>query len=259
MPLTKSVAPLATLCVIVVTMAASTPVTSTSERLLDATAELLREGGVDAVSTRAVASAAGTQPPILYRRFGDKNGLLEAATLHVLQGYLTKKRALLKHSEDPVADLARLWDLFVAFGFTQPECFCWIYGHPRQGDAVSAASEATVSLLQNAIARVAAHGKLRMSVERATALFHSCGVGFVLTQLQLPRADRDPDLSEIACAAAVSNIVASTGLKRVPSAISARAAALRESLRDSDDLPLTSAEQDLLSEWLNRISDRRHR
>lgn len=210
------------------------------------------------MSTRAVAAAAGTQPPILYRRFGDKNGLLEAATLHILQGYLTKKRAVLKHSEDPVADLGRLWNLFVAFGFAQPECFSWIYGHPRQGDAMSAAAAATVSLLQDAIARVAAHGKLRMSVERATALFHSCGVGFVLTQLQLPSPDRDPDLSEIACNAAVSNIVANTGLKRVRSTTSARANALREALRDGNDLPLTSAEQQLLSEWLTRISDRRH-
>ncbi len=245
--------------VIVVNVVPSAAVTSTTERLLDATAELLREGGVDAVSTRAVAAAAGTQPPILYRRFGDKNGLLEAATLHILQGYLTKKRALLKHSEDPVADLGRLWDMIVAFGFAQPECFSWIYGHPRQGDAVSAAAAATVTLLQDAVARVAAYGKLRMSVERATALFHSCGVGFVLTQLQLPGAERDPDLSEIACDAAISNIVASAGLKRVGSATSARAAALRESLRDDNDLPLTAAEQQLLGEWLNRVSDRRHR
>ncbi|WP_431234318.1 TetR/AcrR family transcriptional regulator [Mycolicibacterium psychrotolerans] len=240
-------------------MAPSSAATSTSERLLDAAAELLREGGVDAVSTRAVAAAAGTQPPILYRRFGDKNGLLEAATLHILQGYLTKKRALLKHSEDPVADLARLWDLFVAFGFAQPDCFGWIYGHPRQGDSVATAAAATVSVLQDAVARVAAHGKLRMSVERATALFHSCGVGFVLTQLQVPIADRDPDLSEIACKAALSNIVASTGLRRGRSATSARAAALREALRDGSDVPLTLAEQQLLSEWLNRISDRQHR
>src|SRR5881628_3671011 len=100
---------------------------STTNRLLDAAADLLREGGVDAVSTRAVAAAAGTQPPILYRRFGDKNGLLEAVTLHVLERYLVKKRKLLRQSDDSVDDLRRLWDLFVAFGFSQPECFMLIY------------------------------------------------------------------------------------------------------------------------------------
>lgn len=251
--------PLITQRVIVGIMTGSPRATSTSERLLDAAAELLREGGVEAVSTRAVAAAADTQPPILYRRFGDKNGLLEATALHVLEGYLAKKRAVLKHSDDPVDDLRRLWDLFVELGFGQPECFAWIYGHQRRGDAVSTAGEATVHLLQDAIARVAAHGKLRMSVERATALFHSCGVGFVLTQQHVPTAHRDAELSEIARENAVSSIVATTGLKRARSATSARAAALREAIRDGSDVPLTAAERELLSEWLNRISDRRQR
>ena len=240
-------------------MTPSPSATSTSQRLLDAAAELLREGGFEAVSTRAVAAAAETQPPILYRRFGDKNGLIEATALHVLEGYLGKKRALLNHSDDPIADLRRLWDLFVEFGFSQPECFAWTYGHSRRGDAVSAAGETTVRLLQDAIGRVAAHGKLRMSVERATALFHSCGVGFVLTQQQVPTAHRDADLSEIARECAISSIAATTGLKRARSATSARAAALREAIRDGSDVPLTAAERELLSEWLNRISDRRQR
>ena len=52
----------------------------TRERILDAAAELLVSGGTDGVSTRAVAAAAGVQAPTLYRLFGDKQGLLEAAS-----------------------------------------------------------------------------------------------------------------------------------------------------------------------------------
>ncbi len=150
------------------------------------------------MSTRAVAAAAGTQPPILYRRFGDKDGLIEAVTLHILEDYIQKKRKLLKQSGDPVNDLRRLWDLFVAFGFAQPDCFALIYGNVRRGDAISAAAETTVAMLQEAIARIADDGKLRMSVERATGLFQSCGVGFVITQLTIPAAKRDRELSDIA-------------------------------------------------------------
>jgi AcrR family transcriptional regulator len=43
-----------------------------AEKVLEAAARLLSSGGVDAVSTRAVAAAAGVQPPTIYRQFGDK-------------------------------------------------------------------------------------------------------------------------------------------------------------------------------------------
>lgn len=210
------------------------------------------------MSTRAVAAAAGTQPPILYRRFGDKDGLIEAVTLHILEDYIQKKRKLLKQSGDPVNDLRRLWDLFVAFGFAQPDCFALIYGNVRRGDAISAAAETTVAMLQEAIARIADDGKLRMSVERATGLFQSCGVGFVITQLTIPAAKRDRELSDIARENAVSSIVVTSGASKVRSTLTGRATALRQAIGDND-LPLSAAERDLLVEWLGRIADQRRR
>jgi len=51
---------------------------SPRHRIVEAAVELLEKGGPDAVSTRAVAAAAGMQPPAIYRLFGDKEGLLEA-------------------------------------------------------------------------------------------------------------------------------------------------------------------------------------
>ncbi|WP_197383504.1 TetR/AcrR family transcriptional regulator [Mycolicibacterium mengxianglii] len=232
--------------------------TLVSDRLLEAAAELLREGGVEAVSTRAVAAAAGTQPPILYRRFGDKDGLLEAVTLHVLEGYIAKKRRLLRQSEDSVADLRRLWDLFVSFGFAQPECFALIYGNVRRGEAISAAAETTVTMLASAIGRIADDGRLRMSVERATALFQSCGVGFVITQLMVPAAKRDRELSEIARENALASIMVTSGAAKARNTLTGRATALRQALGD-DDVPLTLAERELMIEWLDRIADKRRR
>lgn len=225
---------------------------------MEAAAHLLQQGGVEALSTRAVAAAAGTQPPILYRRFGDKDGLIQAVTLHILEGYIQKKRNLLKQSGDPVTDLRRLWDLFVAFGFAQPDCFALIYGNVRRGDAISAAAETTVSMLQGAIARIADDGRLRMSVERATGLFQSCGVGFVITQLTVPAARRDRELSEIARENAISSIVVTSGASKVRSTLIGRATALRQAIGE-DDVPLTPAERELMMEWLDRIADRRAR
>jgi hypothetical protein len=182
--------------------------------------------------------------------------LLEAVTRHILKDYIARKRKLLRHSEDSVADLRRLWDLFVAFRFAQPECFALIYGNVRRGAAVSMAAETTASMLQSAIARVADDGRLRMSVERATALFQCCGVAFVLTQLMIPAAKRDKDLSDIVRETAIASIMVTTGSSKARSTVAGRAAAMRQTLVDHGE-PLTHAERQHMLEWLDRIADQR--
>ena len=60
----------------------------TRQRIVEAAARLLEEGGREAVSTRAVSAAAGVQAPTIYRIFGDKRGLLDAVASHGLAAYL---------------------------------------------------------------------------------------------------------------------------------------------------------------------------
>ncbi|HLR84941.1 MAG TPA: helix-turn-helix domain-containing protein, partial [Nocardioidaceae bacterium] len=43
----------------------------TRQRVIEAAIELLARDGRDAVTTRAVADAAGVQAPAIYRLFGD--------------------------------------------------------------------------------------------------------------------------------------------------------------------------------------------
>jgi AcrR family transcriptional regulator len=64
----------------------------TEQALLDAALELFRERGVDAVTVADIAAAAGVAPATIYRRFGDKDGLLKEAfasftgmAMHVLE------------------------------------------------------------------------------------------------------------------------------------------------------------------------------
>lgn len=208
-----------------------------------------------AVSTRAVAAAAGIQPPTLYRQFGDKDGLLDAVTAFVLQEYLTEKRRLITASDDPAADLRRLWDQHVEFGLSHPDSYQLSYGRGRPARMRPAVQE-TLTLLRKAITRLADRGVLQMSVERATQLFHSCGVGFVMTQIPVAPAERDPQLSAIAresALAAIVNTAQPSG--RPPADIATRAVALREALRDHDAPPLTTTEQNLLAEWLTKLSN----
>ena len=48
------------------------------ERILDAAAALIDEGGVDAVTTRVIADRAGITAPSLYRFFADREQVLDA-------------------------------------------------------------------------------------------------------------------------------------------------------------------------------------
>ncbi|MEU6346687.1 TetR/AcrR family transcriptional regulator [Streptomyces sp. NPDC046977] len=231
---------------------ASTP--GTRERLLRAAAELLTQGGREAVSTRAVSAAAGVQAPTLYRVFGDKEGLLDAVAEYGFQGYLLDKQAL-AWTDDPVADLRRSWDLHVEFGLSMPAYYRLIYGDARAAEGSAARA---VDMLRELIARVASAGRLRMSVERATRFMHANGVGVVLTLLAAPPQERDQGLSELARESVMRTITTDSGGGNPiagPATVAGRAGALREALRDPGTPALTSAERTLLTEWLDRLSD----
>jgi len=51
---------------------------ATTERLLQAAEDILREGGADAATLRAIADRAGVSLAIVYRRFPDKDAVLRA-------------------------------------------------------------------------------------------------------------------------------------------------------------------------------------
>jgi AcrR family transcriptional regulator len=228
---------------------------SMSDRLLEAAAELMRKGGVEALSTRAIAAAAGTQPPMLYRRFGDKEALLEAVALHIVQEHIANMSKLIEDIDDPIEHLRDLWDLYVGFAFAQPDCLTLIYGRTGPEDAISAAAETMRAMVQTAVTRVADHGRLVMTVERATAVFRSSGVGFVLTQAKIPAAERDPGLSAIVRETAIASIAVTSNASSTRSTLTARAAAMRRAI-EGEDIPLTPAEHEVMTEWLDRISNR---
>lgn len=58
---------------------------ATYHRLLDAAGELLRDPGVERISTNLVAARAGVSPPTLYHYFADKYALLAALGERLMQ------------------------------------------------------------------------------------------------------------------------------------------------------------------------------
>lgn len=216
-------------------------------RIVTAALALLEHDGPDALSTRAVAAAAGVQAPTLYRLFGDKQGLLDAVAAHGFATHLADKTAV-SASDDPVADLREGWDRHVAIGLGNPALYTLMYG---PGRAASPAARAAIDVLARHIARIAAAGRLRVPEARAVALVHAAGSGTTLTLIATPVADRDPALSATAREAVIGAIATDAPLVPAAGPVGA-AVALRAGLGSVE--ALTDAEQALLREWLDRIA-----
>lgn len=221
---------------------------------MEAAARLLHEHGPGAVTTRAVAEAAATQPPTIYRLFGDKDGLLDAVAEHELARCLTGK-ASVAGSDNPVADLHAAWQDRVRFGLANPALFS-VLVDPERG-ARSPAAAAGLDVLRARVRRLAATGRLRIPEGRAVELIHAAGTGAVLTLLSTAAEQRDPLLAETLFDAVMRTVVTHTpAMSTDNTAIAVTVAAAAVTLRaTAPELPmLTPGERTLLSEWLDRVT-----
>ncbi|MGI4831798.1 MAG: TetR/AcrR family transcriptional regulator [Janthinobacterium lividum] len=213
---------------------------------------LLTKQGRDAVTTRDVAEAAKVQPPVLYRLFGDKDGLLDAVAAFGFRTYIAKKR-LPDSKGDPVEGLRAGWDLHVEFGLSNPELYLLMYANPRPGAESTAAQQAS-GMLDQHMQSVAVAGRLRMSVDRACALLHAAAFGIVMLLLSRAPEERDLSLSAFAREHALRGITT-----EAPSISDAALPAVANQMRvllsqRSEGLSMFSdAERSLLSEWLQRL------
>ncbi|WP_078849655.1 TetR/AcrR family transcriptional regulator [Streptomyces sp. NRRL F-5126] len=217
-------------------------------RVIEAAIDLLTRGGRDAVTTRAVADAAGLQPPAIYRLFGDKDGLLDAVAEHGFAAFLATKH-INPDPEDPIEDLREGWDVAAEFGLANPALFTLMYAEPARTE--SAAFQAGMEILMGRIRRLAAGGWLRVGEALAAQIIHATVRGAVLTWLSLPEGRRDPAL----LTALRESMVAAVTNER-PAVRDAGPAGAARALRASlpEQTSLSGAERHLLGEWLNRLA-----
>ena len=227
---------------------------SKRDRIVHSAAELLAEGGREAVSTRSVATAAGVQAPTIYRQFGDMNGLLDEVASYGFSSYLQDKRTR-KQTEDPVEDLRRGWDLHIGFGLASPALYTLMYGNPRPGTAPTAALEAQ-EILHQLVQRTAEAGRLIVTVESAVDLIHATGVGVVLNLIAIGDEKRSLALSGMARESVLATVTTDKTTEPAEQANHSRASrhaiALKAVLPGTSDT-LTPSENALLSDWLDRI------
>ncbi|UOZ06819.1 TetR/AcrR family transcriptional regulator [Amycolatopsis sp. WQ 127309] len=204
----------------------------TRTNIVEVAARLLREQGVAAVTIRAVAQAAGLQPPAIYRFFADKDALLDVVAEHAFSTYVTGKAV--DETLDPVADLRAGWDAHVAFGLANAALFGLLIDPRRTSGGATAAG---LAVLRARVRRVAATGRLRVTERRAVEVIHAAGTGAVLTLLAGPPDDREPGLADTMYQAVLHAILADAP---APGAVVPGLS------------KLTAAERTLLNEWLGR-------
>jgi AcrR family transcriptional regulator len=244
--------------------------TSTRRRILDAAARLLEEHGREGVTTRAVSHAAGVQPPTIYRQFTDMNGLLEAVAAHGFDTYLARKHGA-SLSDDPVQDLRNGWDMHIEFGLTHPAHYQLMYGRRRRLEQAvhvgelavdgrrvpgetSPAAQRSADRLHLLVERIAAAGRLTVTVETAAAMIHSAGSGLTLHLIGVDPDERDPELPG-RLREAVLGAVTGDAPPAAPG-YTQHATALKAALDQTDDL-LTAGERALLGELLDRLGGSR--
>ncbi|MFF0529923.1 TetR family transcriptional regulator [Nocardia amikacinitolerans] len=152
---------------------------------------------------------------------------------------------------DLLADLRDGWDLAVEFGLNNPALYTLMYSEPTR--ATSPAFQAGMEILMGRIRRLAAGGWLRVDEELAAMIIHATARGAVLTWLSLPPDRRNPALLTTLRESMVAAVTTEEPAVRDAGPAGA-ARALRAALPEQTSL--SSAEQHLLKEWLDRLSDK---
>lgn len=222
----------------------------TRTRILAAAAELVRTGGIAALTTRGIAAAAGVQAPAIYRLFGDKRGLLDAVAEDGLAAFAASKAQAERHL-DPVQDLRDAWQAYIAFGIGNPAVFA-IMAEVGRTATLSPAVLAGMTILHDRVERIARAGWLRVPEPRAVALIHAAGTGTIATLLSSPEEKRDQNLADLALQAVLSVIV-NAQMRAEPTAAKRLAIGLRAHL---DEVGILSpGERLLMVELLDRMME----
>lgn len=217
-------------------------------RILQAAADLLSEGGSEAVTTRRVAAAAGVQPPAIYRHFGDKDGLLEAVAEHVYAAFVAAKQA--GAADDPVDGLAEGWDAAVEFGLANPYLYQVMWDDAR-GAGLARTLDEGMRVLDERLHRVAVAGRLRLDARLAVAVIQASARGAVLTWLATPEADRDPQLLRVMRESMITAVTTDEPANDEPG-LAGAARTLRAMV--PAQTVLRPAEVALLTDWLDRLT-----
>jgi AcrR family transcriptional regulator len=220
-------------------------------RMLRAAEALLLESPECDISTRAVCEAVGVGAPVLYRLFGDKNGLLAAVVDRAFERYLASKRSQAV-SDDPVSDLYSAWDLHIAFALKNRVVYRMAYA-PSLAEVPAGVEQARQLLLQRLV-RCAEGGRLTTTPKEAAQIMMAAATGVALSLIAQPSTFDYPALSQQVRDSVLRELLVQTvPPDRRPDTLKSVALQMAALLR-ANQTPLTGPELALMLQWLDTVS-----
>jgi AcrR family transcriptional regulator len=220
-------------------------------RMLRAAEALLLESPECDISTRAVSEAVGVGAPVLYRLFGDKNGLLAAVVDRAFERYLASKRSQ-RVSDDPVSDLYSAWDLHIAFALKNRAVYRMAYA-PSLAEVPAGVAQARELLVQRLV-RCAEGGRLTTTPDEAAQIMMAAATGVALSLITQPSTFDYPGLSQQVRDSVLRELLVQTiPPGRRPDTLKSVALQMAALLR-ANQTPLTGPELALMLQWLDAVS-----
>jgi AcrR family transcriptional regulator len=199
------------------------------------------------VATRSVCDAAGVTQPVLYRLFGDKDGLLSAVADHVWEQYLAGKRAA-EPGSDPLEDLRAGWDNHTSFALQHPHAYRLVFGSALTAEPAAIAE--AMRLLGVVTQRLAREGLLLVSPDEASRIIMAANSGVALGMILRPTEFPATASIEVREATIRGIVVGAVAADPVAAAVTT----LRSRVRSEDASgAFTAAESALIDEWLARL------
>ena len=231
----------------------STPRTSLAAKIIEVTAKLITEEGMEAATLRNIAEQAKILPTQIYSHVGKIHELLDAVALYLWQ----TRPVTADEPEDPISGLYHAIDGMVVFGLTYPGLYLHI-SKPHD-DKAPDLWRIQADELKSCIRQVAKAGLLHVGEKQAFEFIHPFCVGMIFSCLhQISRPTHvswlvsqavKPILKKGAMRTSqrVDTLKSDLG-RKVPNL----ASELRANLGEVSVLSL--AESGLLREWLERIA-----
>lgn len=146
---------------------------ATADRLVAAAARLLDQGGQEAVTLRAVATATDVSHNAPYKHFASRRDLLSAVAAGDFSRITERWRAIRDTRSDARARLVDALDVVVAFSQEHPARYRLLFGTPdvaaRDADA-EAVAEPSLQALSDIVADCQREGSLPQSPSDTLAI-----------------------------------------------------------------------------------------
>lgn len=143
----------------------------TGERLVDAAATLLDQGGEAAVTLRAVAQAVGVSHNAPYRHFADRAALLAGVAERDFLAFTAAFEEIRRSRNGALAKVEAALGVFAAYGEAHPARYRLLFGDPdiaSRGGRLEAAAMGTLASFAGLVRAAQDGGELPAAVPTAS-------------------------------------------------------------------------------------------